>query len=883
MNADRLDSDTVFLPSPKPHPVAAILRRPAFWAWVFMLAFAIWFSTYSIRLHDAHLTYKSDLGQMDLAIWNTAHGRFVQEMKGASISTRLTDHVEPIFLPVSALFWLWDDARALLVLQAAALALGAWPIFLLARRNLAASAAAPSERLAETAGLAFVVAYLLTPALQAPAAAEFHALPLAVPCIAWALWAVEDRRWFQFSAAAILVMSVQEGMALVAAALGLYAAAREIGRGRAKSGAPAGSVRHRNTAGAAVGVAISVLGLAWFYVTTFVIIPHYAQLAYGIGQTPYAARFGELGDSFGGVIRSLVTRPLTVLRIVSEPLRLRYLFGLLIPTAFFGLFGAEILLISLPLLLANLLNTFPMQYSGELHYSAPLVPVFTFAAVVGLARLTGNYTLWREGVTVNKRRISGLTLASILVIGCALGYQIASGYTPIGGEFRRSQPGGWPQVTAHHRLLDRFAAQIPPGAPLSVATDLYPHLDHRELVYEFPILGQAQWALVDVSGTTDQHPADVQAAIRKLMAEGWGVVDAADGYILLAQGRGAAEIPDSFYDFVRVPAGEAGQGDVMEPQYPLDITFGDRLRLLGYDIVDNAKWRRTGFRFYWQPLAPLPADTALSMQVVTPDGEAADDTALRPMPSLLWYPPARWQPGESILTTSVPWYLPRAWAPVLTVTAGGQPLYPQINATASADPPDRPALAAVDGRLQLPAWERRDARLRPFERPSDPGADVTAHFAGEDWQVGLVQWSAPIAVAPGGKLPVSLHWRSAGPAPQDYNIFVHLRDASGQTVATGDAAPNWFVPQPTSRWSGGDPGVWTAHLLNLPENLASGRYDLVVGWYDWQTGQRLPLADSPGNLSGDEFVLGPVTVDRAVGRASDITCLMVQESCASQE
>ena len=365
--------------------------------------------------------------------------------------------------------------------------------------------------MAEKAGLVFAAAYLLTPALQAPAAAEFHALPLAVPLIAWALWAVEDRRWIQFVAASVLVMSVQEGMALVAAALGLYATAHEIWRARASASAPAVSGRRPRVSGAVVGSAIFTLGLAWFYVTTFVVIPHYAGLAYGIDQTPYAARFGELGDSFGDVLRSLVTRPLAVLKIALEPLRLRYLFGLLIPTALLGLFGAEILLVGLPLLLANLLNTFPLQYSGELHYSAPLVPIFTFAAVVGLARLIRNYKFWRDGVLVNKRHMSGLSIALGLILVCALGYQVVAGYTPVGGEFRRSQPGGWPQVTAHHRLLDRFAAQIPPDAALSVTTDLYPHLDHRELVYEFPILGDAQWALVDVSGTTDQHPVDIQS------------------------------------------------------------------------------------------------------------------------------------------------------------------------------------------------------------------------------------------------------------------------------------------------------------------------------------------------------------------------------------
>ena len=361
-----------------------------------------------------------------------------------------------------------------------------------------------------------------------------------------------------------------------------------------------------------------------------------------------------------------------------------------------------------------------------------------------------------------------------------------AGYTPVGGEFRRSQPGGWPQVTAHHRLLDRFAAQIPPDAPLSVTTDLYPHLDHRELVYQFPILGDAQWALVDVSGTTDQHPVDIQTAIRKMMAAGWGVVDAADGYLLLAQGRGAAEIPDSFYDFARISASDAGQASAAQPQYPLDVMFGDKLRLIGYDIIDNAKWRRTNFRFYWEALEPLPADTAINMQVVKPDGEAVDDTALAADAGAGVVSAGELAARRDDHDHQHAVVSPRAWAPVLAVTAGARALAPRVTPPTPESEHDRPALAAVDGRLQLPAWERRNTRLRPFESPSDPRAEAAAHFAGDDWQVGLTHWAAPIAVAPGDKLSVSTHWRAANPASTDYNMFVHLRDESGRTVATGD-------------------------------------------------------------------------------------------------
>ncbi len=377
---------------------------------------------------------------------------------------------------------------------------------------------------------------------------------------------------------------------------------------------------------------------------------------------------------------------------------------------------------------------------------------------------------------------------------------------------------------------------------------------------------------MDVAGTTDRHPADIQAAIRSMLETGWGVVDAADGYVLLAQGRGQPELPDAFYDFARAPAAQ--------PTYPLDVTFGDSLKLIGYDVVDDSKWRRTHFRFYWQALKPLPDDTTIGLQVLTPWGDTVDDSALRPMPALLWYPPGDWQPGETIVTESMPWYLPQAWAPALAVTAGGQSWTPQV--TAPGGDSRQPA-ATGDGRLRLPAWGRQDGRLAPYERPYNLAEEVTARFGDDDWQVRLVQWAAPLAAEPGGQLPVSLRWQAGSAAPRDYNIFVHLRDESGQTVATGDAPPTWFAPQPTSHWAGGDRGVSTSHAISIPDGLASGRYDLVVGWYDWQTGTRLPLIDGLGNPAGDEFVLGPVTVAQAVGPRPDITCLIAPESCASQE
>ncbi|MEZ4612989.1 MAG: DUF2079 domain-containing protein [Caldilineaceae bacterium] len=73
--------------------------------------------------------------------------------------------------------------------------------------------------------------------------------------------------------------------------------------------------------------------------------------------------------------------------------------GLLGPFGFLALLAPEILLLSLPLLLANLLSAYPAQYYGEFHYSAPVVAYVAAAAAYGAGRL------WRA--LARARRTSG--------------------------------------------------------------------------------------------------------------------------------------------------------------------------------------------------------------------------------------------------------------------------------------------------------------------------------------------------------------------------------------------------------------------------------------------------------------------------------------------
>ncbi|MER2599409.1 MAG: DUF2079 domain-containing protein [Caldilineales bacterium] len=860
---------------------------PPRWAtwlvWAMILAFTACFSLLAVDLHAAHRTHKSDLGQMDQAIWNTSQGRFVEESRESGLATRLTDHVEPIFFAVSLLFLVWDDVRALLVLQALALALGAWPLFLIAWRRFggltpgdlaAGRIRLRSSTLPAVVALVFAAAFLLHPSLQAPITAEFHAMPLATPLIAFALLFSERSQWGRFLLMACLVALVQEGAALLTATLGLYVLGRAVWL-RLRNNLVVRPTRRMVLAGALALLA----GLGWFYVATFVIIPAHASAAYGVSESPYVARFGALGSSFGDVLKTLITRPLRVLEVAAEPLRLAYWPKLLAPAGFFALAAPELLLVGLPLLLANLLSAYPLQYSGQLHYSAPLVPLVVAATIVGSQRL--NRALRRMAAALHSRPLWRLCRSfAVLIVwlgASALLAQITWGYTPIGSQyqFARTTP------SAHTALLARFSAQIPADAPLSATPTLYPHFSHRRYIYQFPVVANSDYVLLDAAADNSwaAHPVVLRDQAAALLASGqWHVLDAADGYLLMQRQAGSpavtlADLPTEFFSFARATAA---------PQHPLDLLFsgpdGAQLKLVGYDLLPDNQWRGTAFRFYWQALTPLPAEATPRVFFITPDGQTADNSDERPLIQPLWLPPQRWQPGEVIVTDKLTWYLPKTWAIGAGVYQGGpwgdvQYRWHVLVADQATQPFDYATWTT------LGAWQWRNNRIEPLQPPVF--SDLQQTFAGDGWQVRLTGINEPVRSAPGARVPVLLRWQADGPAPRDLSVFLHVRDAQGNVVAQGDAMPTWFGILPTTQWPAAQP-VLAAHAVTLPATLKPGVYEVWIGWYYWETLERLALLDAAGQAVSNGFVAGRIEVDATLAARADLPCALIPEACASQ-
>ena len=102
-----------------------------------------YFLVYSVLCVLRHLTFHSfgsDLGLFDQVFWNTTQGRLFESTMSLAQPqphSYLGDHFSPVYLLLLPVYALIPRPETLVVIQTLFLALGVWPIYLLARLKLA--------------------------------------------------------------------------------------------------------------------------------------------------------------------------------------------------------------------------------------------------------------------------------------------------------------------------------------------------------------------------------------------------------------------------------------------------------------------------------------------------------------------------------------------------------------------------------------------------------------------------------------------------------------------------------------------------------------------------------------------------------------------------
>jgi hypothetical protein len=391
-------------------------------------------------------------------------------------------------------------------------------------------------------------------------------------------------------------------------------------------------------------------------------------------------------------------------------------------------------------------------------------------------------------------------------------------------------------ATVHqHPLVGGEAARTP--STLSNFLDTAPFI--RELMY--PGDGDD-----DVTDILTINPDDIPRRGAELLANykiGYVVIhrDLLEGYVdesllhlpetLLQQALG-----DPFYD----------DGNIVGFRVPSDYTAS----LPDHEtIIFGHGWFPKGINLYDRPTRWMEQSGSLLIDEPAP--------ALRRLSLTLFAPMANYVTATLILNDRPIQALPIAPTPgepethltqALALAAG-------LNEVKLEIEPVGPPEGQLEPRIYLGAYQISLLPTLTATEVNPTHLQVTnlaeqVQFLGYDQNTQTLQ--------PGGRLDLTLYWQALTQLDDSYKVFVHMIDQGGNRVVQQDKIPqDWALP--TTAWGPGEVVV-DPYQVPLPADLSPGSYQIQIGMYSEQTGQRLSVHAAGASSQSDAISLGRITV-----------------------
>lgn len=265
-------------------------------------------------------------------------------------------------------------------------------------------------------------------------------------------------------------------------------------------------------------------------------------------------------------------------------------------------------------------------------------------------------------------------------------------------------------------------------------------------------------------------------------------------------------------------------------QMPLQLNFGNRLVLMGYDLAaaESPADVPLDLAIYWRARPPLDQDYSVGLHLVDDQGRLYGQ-ADRLHPA--GYPTSRWRATEyardrrSLL----------AWPG----TPPGR--YDLLLFVYEANSGRRLELLNEAGQPLAVTYRLASVQLAPPRQPPDPAELVVGRLLQSGWTTAIIAWALdppPESVETGQTLPFVLYWQAVTVPTADYTARLRLLAADGTPAADSRWAPGHYA-YPTSKWQAGEVVrdsraflVPAAHQNDPARPLATGDYMLLLDLLD---------------------------------------------------
>ncbi|HID62254.1 MAG TPA: DUF2079 domain-containing protein [Anaerolineae bacterium] len=113
-------------------------------------------------------------------------------------------------------------------------------------------------------------------------------------------------------------------------------------------------------------------------------------------------------------------------------------------------------------------------------------------------------------------------------------------------------------------------------------------------------------------------------------------------------------------------------------------------------------------------------------------------------------------------------------------------------------------------------------------------------------------------VKPGESLTLTLYWQATAPMETSYTVFTHIISEEGAIEGQKDGLPVGST-YPTTHWRSGEIVV-DPYKIVLGPAVPPGKYTIEVGLYQLESGQRLEVIGSNGQIMDNRVILQEIQV-----------------------
>lgn len=542
-----------------------------------------------------------DLAVHAQTLYNILHGSIQSSILGIPF---LGNHLNFVLFLIVPMYAVFKSALTLLLLQAVALGLSAYPIYLVAK-----------EELPRPLSLAVLFSYLLYPSIGYVNTYEFHPTVFATFFLSLALYMIYKNRFIPFLISIILALTCQENIPILVVPLGIYMLCVKK--------APRWWLAAVLTSG------------VWFLVGTYKLIPYF-----GKGTIKFIAIYGYLGNSMPEVAKNIITHPAQILGIILLPANLIYLCQILGPVLLLPVLSPLSFMPAIPTLLQHILSVRETEHTIYYHYTAEIIPFVFFAAVFALKRLLD---------IVKDQGVKKMMLIGVIAAA-------AGGNIILGPHIKLLSTVNKYYKTDLDYVKETFLAQIPKGAEVAGTFEFLPKLSARKKLYSLHHASMGKYTLSNIDyelpKSTEYIITDFEdiltfksnfyipesgSNLRKIFMGGdYGIVNILDTIALFKKGYNG-----NYRLYEILPAQSA-------PPNNLGAAVNADIELAGFE-VDKGSIKKgvIAFRFYWRCLKKTDNVYGAFVDVFDRSGRLAKRAAR--FICYRVYPTNEWAEGQVIM------------------------------------------------------------------------------------------------------------------------------------------------------------------------------------------------------------------------------------------